>query len=45
MGMQTLEMDNQGFWTEVRGLCSPWLFFCAWELLLLQLTGSSVTCC
>ncbi|OWK50538.1 hypothetical protein RLOC_00008917 [Lonchura striata] len=44
VGIQTLDMDNQGFWTEVRGLYSPWNFCCAWELLFLQLTGSSVTC-
>ncbi|XP_014734585.1 PREDICTED: uncharacterized protein LOC106854904 [Sturnus vulgaris] len=43
VGIQTLEMDNQGVWTEVSGLCIPWFIFCAWELVFLQVTGSSVT--
>lgn len=25
-------MDNQGFWTEVSGLCIPWIIFCAWDV-------------
>lgn len=43
MGIQTLEMDNQGFWTEVSGLCIHWTVFSSWELVFLQFTGSSVT--
>lgn len=37
MGIQTLEMDNQGYWTEVSGLCIPSIVVCAWELMFLQL--------
>lgn len=45
VGVQTLEMDNQGFWTEVSGFCIPWIIFCAWELVFLQLTASPISWC
>lgn len=44
LGIHTLEMDNQGFWAEVSGLCTPCIVFCAWEFVFLQVTGSSRTC-